>query len=143
MSNQHFTPVVIGVGDIVNREISPEDAREPLDLMLEAITNAIKDTGLSPTDQHILQTSIDSIDVVRTWTWPYTNLPDLLAKGLKVEPKHMYCSDHGGNQPVKLFDESARRIAKGQNQLAIVVGGEALASCKCGLTCLSNSHTEP
>lgn len=37
-------------------------------------------------------------------------------------------SPHGGNQPAKLLDEACRRIAAGQSTLAVVAGGEALAS---------------
>lgn len=129
----HATPVVVGVGDTVNRSLRPEDAREPLDLMSEAILNALKDTGLSHTNLEQLQRHIDSIDVVQTWTWPYPDLPGALADKLGCSPRHKFCSDHGGNQPAKLFDEASKRIASGESRVAVVVGGEALASCVCFL----------
>jgi acetyl-CoA acetyltransferase len=120
------TPVVIGVGDILNRSTRVEDAKEPAQLMYEAIIAAIKDSN--PTDPSRLQASIDSIDVVKTWTWPYPDLPGLLAERLKFQPKHKQYSEHGGNQPGRLLDEAARRISKGEVQVAVVTGGEALAS---------------
>ncbi|KAF2750654.1 acetyl-CoA acetyltransferas-like protein [Sporormia fimetaria CBS 119925] len=120
------TPVIIGIADIRNRSTQVTDAKEPAQLMYEAILAAILDTGVS--DPEALQAEIDSIDVVRTWTWPYPDLPGLLAEKLKVVPKHRFYSEHGGNQPGKLLDEAARRLSAGECRVAVVTGGEALAS---------------
>lgn len=126
------TPIIIGVADIKNRSTSISDAKEPAQLMYEAIQAAIKDTSASNANQEKLQSEIDSIDVVRTWTWPYPDLPGLLAEKLGVEKglKHKFYSEHGGNQPGKLCDEAARRISRGECRVAVLTGGEALASCK-------------
>jgi len=121
-------PILVGVGDIINRNLAVHHAAEPAELMLDAISIAFGDTGLSSEVVADLKTNIDSIDVVRTWTWPYPDLPGLLAERLGSKPVHTYCSPHAGNQPAKLVDEAARRIAKGETKLAIVTGGEALAS---------------
>lgn len=123
-----YTPIIIGVGDIKNRSTTIADAKEPATLMLEAIQAAINDaSSSSPKD---LQAAIDSIDVVKTWTWPYPDLPGLLAEKLGVQETLRWkrYSDHGGDKPGKLFDEAAKRIAKGECNIAIVTGGEALAS---------------
>jgi hypothetical protein len=124
------TPVVIGVGDFKNKSLKLEDAIEPAKLMLEAIRLAIKDTDLPAAAAANLQSSIDSIAVVETWTWPYPDLPGLLAKNLGVTSRYKHISPHGGNQPAKLFDEAARRISVGGAKVAVVTGGEALASRK-------------
>jgi acetyl-CoA acetyltransferase len=121
-------PILVGVGDIINRNLGVHHAAEPAELMLDAITIALQDTGLSPQLVADLKTNIDSIDGVRTWTWPYPDLPGLLSERLGAKPSHTYCSPHAGNQPAKLVDEAARRIAKGDTKLAVVTGGEALAS---------------
>lgn len=125
------TPVLIGVGDIKNRSLSLQDAHEPAALIHRAILAAIEDSGAS--DPAKLQSAIDSIDVVRTWTWPYPDLPGLLAEKLGVNGeklKHKEYSEHGGNQPGRLFDEAARRVSRGEVSVAVVCGGEALASCE-------------
>lgn len=121
-------PVIIGVGDIKNRSTAVADAKEPATLMLEAIRAAIKDASLTSTSE--IQALIDSIDVVKTWTWPYPDLPGTLASKLGVEKsvKWKRYSEHGGDKPGKLLDEAAKRIAKGECKVAIVTGGEALAS---------------
>ncbi|KAH9879077.1 hypothetical protein J1614_002512 [Plenodomus biglobosus] len=124
-------PIIIGVGDIKNRSTAIADAKEPATLMLEAIQNALRDASSSSSSSIAeLQAAIDSIDVVKTWTWPYPDLPGLLAQKLEVEKSVRWkrYSDHGGDKPGKLFDEAAKRIAKGECKVAVVTGGEALAS---------------
>jgi acetyl-CoA acetyltransferase len=121
------TPIIIGVGDIKNRSTALASAKEPATLMLEAIHAALADASPSPS---ALLAAIDSIDVVRTWTWPYPDLPGLLASQLGVTPgvKWLRYSEHGGDKPGKLVDEAARRIARGEAAVCVVTGGEALAS---------------
>jgi hypothetical protein len=130
MSPPASTPVVIGVGDFVNRSKRVEDALEPLQLMLRAIEEAIADTGLSESSSQDLRAAVDSLDVVRTWTWPYDDLPSLIAQRLRINPSRKHHTDNGGNQPGLWFDEAARRISKRETKVAILTGGEALASCK-------------
>lgn len=130
MSVPPETPVIIGVGDVVNRSKKIEHAIEPLGLIVEAIQKALTDTSLSPTASAKLKNSIDSLDVVRSWTWPYPDLPGSVAERLGIDPKRRHYSEHGGNQPALLLDEAARRVSKGENQVAVVTGGEALASRK-------------
>ena len=122
-------PIVVGVGDCVNRSTALSDAQEPLTLILNAIEIALKDTSLSDNKRKQFQSAIDSIDVVRTWTWPYDDLPGDIGRKLGVDARHRCYSDHGGNKPAKMFDLAARRVAKGETKVAVVTGGEALASC--------------
>lgn len=128
MTVSRKTPVVIGVGDVVNRSRKIEDAIEPMQLMLQAINRAFGDSGLDASSTAALQRGIDSLDVVRSWTWPYPDLPGLLSERLAVNPRRKHLSEHGGNQPGYLFDEAARRISNGESKVAILTGGEALAS---------------
>ncbi|KAF2831535.1 hypothetical protein CC86DRAFT_402056 [Ophiobolus disseminans] len=122
------TPIVIGVGDIKNRSTAIADAKEPLTLILEAIQAAIADA--SPSSNTDLQALIDSVDVVKTWTWPYPDLPGSVAENLGVEKsiKWKRYSEHGGDKPGKLFDEAAKRIGREECKVAVITGGEALAS---------------
>ncbi|PGH23689.1 hypothetical protein AJ80_02295 [Polytolypa hystricis UAMH7299] len=128
MAEVKHTPILVGVADVKNRSVKIEDALEPKDLMLQAIALALQDANLPASSAQKLQSSIDSINVVANWTWPYLDLPDLLAKQLGVNPGHKFESHHGGNAPVQLLDEASRRIALGQSKVAIVTGAEALAS---------------
>lgn len=130
MADPSVTPVIIGVGDIVNRSLKIEDAVEPLELMFQAATIALKDTGLSSAHLEKLQSDIDSIDIIPTWTWPYRDLPGLLSDKLHVKVRHKHYGQlYGGNQPAKMVDQAARRTSNGGCRVALVTGGEALASC--------------
>ena len=129
MAKQCFTPVIIGVGDVRDPYTAPDHAEEPLYLMLQAIHAAARDTTLPPYASEDLLNQVDSLDVVRTWTWPYDDLAGDLAKELRAKPNHKTTTArHGGDQPAKLMDEAARKISLGQSKIAVVTGGEALAS---------------
>ncbi|KAJ5239860.1 hypothetical protein N7468_004479 [Penicillium chermesinum] len=128
MSTSPKVPVLIGVGDFTNHSTRIEDAKEPMQLMLDAIYNALRDTGL-PTDRwRQLQQQIDSVDVVATWSWPYSDLPGLIGEKLGAQLKHKRLSEHGGNSPGLMLHQSAARIADGTCNVALVTGGEALGS---------------
>lgn len=126
-----LVPVIVGVGEVKNKSLQVEDAVEPMQLMLQAITHALQDTELTRCKRKELRSRIDGIDVVASWTWSYDDLPALLSQELGILPKHKHYSKHGGHQPMKLIDEAARRISQGLCSVAVVTGGEALASCKC------------
>ena len=130
MATGQLIPVIVGVGDVKNRSRRIEDAIEPIELMLRATLNALKDTNLSPSTEKELQSSVDSVNVVANWTWPYADLPGLLSEKLDIQPLHKTYSEHGGHQPMSLVDEAARDISLCKNKVAIVTGGEALASCE-------------
>jgi acetyl-CoA acetyltransferase len=121
-------PIIVGVADIKNRSLEVENAKEPATLMLEAVQGAVADAGLSEEASNILRKSVDSLSVVQTWTWPYSDLPELLSKQLGVNPRYQTYTEHGGNQPAKLLDEAALRISRGVSTVAVITGGEALAS---------------
>ncbi|KAI9745716.1 MAG: hypothetical protein M1818_001252 [Claussenomyces sp. TS43310] len=128
MTGELLTPIIVGVGDVKNRSQRVEDAVEPMQLMIQATLLALQDTNLPSSAVKDILSEIDSLDVIATWTWPYHDLPGLLARKLNVQPQYKKYSAHGGNQPVKVLDEAARRISKGESKIAIVTGGEALAS---------------
>ncbi|KAE8372227.1 hypothetical protein BDV26DRAFT_286128 [Aspergillus bertholletiae] len=121
-------PVIIGVADIKNKTTKLDDAKEPSQLMIQAIEAAIQDTQLPTTEILKLKSSIDSLSVVRTWTWTYADLPHLISEKLAISPKFTHYTDHGGNQPAKLLDEESQRIASGKSRISVITGGEALAS---------------
>lgn len=126
-------PIVVGVGEVKNRSQKVEDAIEPLHLMFQSIQEAVKDTGLSESGGKSLQAAIDSVSVVAPWSWNYHDLPGLVAEKLGVESSYKTLSEHSGTSPARLFDEAARRISFGESKVAVVTGGEALASREFGV----------
>jgi hypothetical protein len=63
------TPVIIGVGEVLDRPSNLQVSKEPLRLMAEALRRADEDAGGGWLDR------IESLDVVNSMTWGYTNLP--------------------------------------------------------------------
>ncbi|TGO27253.1 hypothetical protein BPAE_0045g00520 [Botrytis paeoniae] len=134
------TPIIIGVGDVINRSLDVEDAIEPLRLMLQSLEKSFSDTGLSHDREKlgILKGSVDDVRVVRNWTWPYVDVCQSVLDGILGEGKggndklgkevYKEESEHGGNSPVKMLDEACQRVGRGESKVAVVVGGEALGS---------------
>jgi hypothetical protein len=124
MSPSPQDPIIIGVGEIRQKKFTLENTLEPAELILSAIRDAAKDTTVDVINH------VDSISVVPPWSWTYDDLPKHLAQKLGVHPSHLELSSHGGHTPALLCDAAAARVAAGETKLAVVTGGEALASCK-------------
>lgn len=123
----HKVPIIIGVGEVKNPSRRTEDAIEPLHLMLQAIREAASDACDSGAPAVI--SSVDSVKVVASSTWPYKDLPELVCEKLGVKPSHTAYSELAGSTSVQLIDDTARMIANEQIEVGVVVGGEAMASC--------------
>lgn len=128
MSPSRAIPIIVGVGDIRNKSNKPEDAVEPSKMMIGAIQNAVRDTGLDASAQRQLLGDADSLRIIPTWTWAYNDLLATVADGLRIKPTTTEMPTHGGNQPALQCDEAARAISNGQSKVAILTGGEAMAS---------------
>jgi acetyl-CoA C-acetyltransferase len=126
MSVDPRTPCLVGVG---TQTWHPDDvgdagAPEPLE-MWETVTRAAAgDTGLG---QGVLD-RLDAIDVVYCQTWQYDDAPARLADRLGVSPRRKYYSGIGGTTPQVLVQETAERVLRGELDVALVVGAEALAT---------------
>ncbi|TEY83824.1 hypothetical protein BOTCAL_0024g00330 [Botryotinia calthae] len=139
-SPQTQIPIIIGVGDVINRSLEVADAIEPLGLMVQSLEKSFSDTGISHDGEKLalLRRSVDDVRVVRNWTWPYADVCQRVLDGILGEErrgdgeveKGVYKeeSEHGGNSPVKMLDEACRRVGRGESKVAVVVGGEALGS---------------
>lgn len=71
---------------------------------------------------------LDAIDVVYCQTWQYDDPPRRLAERLSVEPARLHYSGIGGTTPQQLVHDNAERIRRGELDLVLVVGAEALAT---------------
>lgn len=120
-------PVIIGIGEVKNSSRQKEDAIEPLDLMLNAINISAHDASSSFPEKLIA--CVDSVGVVASSTWRYKDLPGLVSEKLGIRPSHRAYSALAGSSSVELIDNTARLVAKGEAEVGIIVGGEAMASC--------------
>ncbi len=94
--------------------------KQPLDLMVEALERAARDTGAAS-----MLANIDEIVAVSSFTW-HTNDPARLVAerlGLDVTTKLLGV---GGNTPQKFVHDAAKRIMAGELRCVAVVGAEAM-----------------
>jgi len=114
-------PVLIGAANVTDRPATIAEAREPLALMQAALAAALKDAG----GEKNLLSLIDSIDVVNLVSWPYTAPADLLCERLGIKPARCEYGVVGGETPVKMLHEAARRIALGESHCAVILSAES------------------
>jgi acetyl-CoA C-acetyltransferase len=117
-------PCIIGVAQHTWRA-NEGDAPEPLvqwELMARA---AAKDAG---NEAWLLM--IDEVDVVFSLSWNYDDAPAQLAEKLGIKKYHQKLSGLSGTSPQKFINEAAEQIIAGKSELALIVGGEALATKK-------------
>ncbi|HVX19800.1 MAG TPA: acetyl-CoA acetyltransferase [Acidimicrobiales bacterium] len=128
------TPVVVGVGQVTNRPdpAVPADRRpQPLDLMVQAVVAAVEDCdgvapgAAAPAGRRLLERT-GSLGVVASFGWDPPNPGLLVAGALGIEPAEVLLSGTGGNTPQSLLHRAARAIGRGELDVAVVTGAEAL-----------------
>ncbi len=112
-------PVIVGIGEIVDRPKEITDGLEPLDLLEQALRRAEQDAGAK------LLGEVQSLDVVNFLSWRYRDPEKLLAQRLGITPAHCYYGPVGGESPIRYIHEAAKRIARGECTVAAVCGAEA------------------
>src|SRR5476651_1204537 len=112
-------PVIVGVGEIVDRPKEIAAGLEPMDLLVEALRRAEADSGGK------LLGDIGSLDIVNFLSWRYRDPEIQLANRLGITPKHAYYGPVGGESPIRYLHEAAQRIARGECSVAAVCGAEA------------------
>lgn len=112
-------PVIVGIGEIVDRPKEITEGLEPLDLLEEALLRAEQDAGAR------LLSEVQSLDVVNFLSWRYRDPEKLLAQRLGITPAHCYYGPVGGESPIRYIHEAAKRIARGECTVAAVCGAEA------------------
>jgi acetyl-CoA C-acetyltransferase len=119
IQNEDRIPVIVGVGEIVDRPKEIADGLEPLALLEVALRRAEADSGAT------LLGEIGSLDVVSFLSWRYRDPEKLLARRLGIAPAHCYYGPVGGESPIRYLHEAAQRIARGECAVAAVCGAEA------------------
>jgi acetyl-CoA C-acetyltransferase len=116
---EHRIPVIVGVGEIVDRPKEITAGLEPLTLLEQALKRAEEDAGGK------LLGDIGSLDVVNFLSWRYRDPEKQLAQRLGITPAHLYYGPVGGESPIRYLHEAAQRIARGECSVAAVCGAEA------------------
>src|ERR1700735_146581 len=112
-------PVIVGVGEIVDRPKDIAAGLEPLALLEAALKHAEADSGARLLDE------IQSLDIVNFLSWRYRDPESQLSERLGIKPAHAYYGPVGGESPIRYLHEAAQRIARGECSVAAICGAEA------------------
>ncbi|MBW2243136.1 MAG: acetyl-CoA acetyltransferase, partial [Deltaproteobacteria bacterium] len=116
------TPVLIGCAAVGQREEDPARAREPLDLMEQALRDAAEDAEADVGAKALLE-RIQWIAVPQGF-WNYSNPAGVLGGRVGATGTHAVLTDIGVLQTT-LLGLAGQVIADGRAELCVVVGGEA------------------
>ena len=112
------TPVLVGIGQVLNRIEDVRDALEPLEMMRQATQRAAEDCNL---DGHL--SHVQSIRVVRGM-WPYQNPGLALAEKIGAKKVETVGTLIGGNQNQAMINETSLEILHKDLDLVLVTGAE-------------------
>ncbi len=131
------TPILVGSGQITQREPDPRAALSPMDLTAAAARKAAEDARAG----RALLDALDTIVVLRSFSdtsWRFKspfgdpkNPPKSIADrlGLTGVRRHVY-THPGGNMPQWCVNRLFEMVTRGDVGAALVCGGEALATQK-------------
>lgn len=122
MTTDDRTPILVGCGQLTQRDADPGVALDPLSMMVETARRAADDAGVGAA----LLARLDALAVVNVFCWPYRNLPGALAAELGANPSDAVYTTVGGNTPQWLVSETAQKIAEGRVRVALLAGAEAM-----------------
>jgi acetyl-CoA C-acetyltransferase len=112
-------PVIIGIGEILDRPADLSQALDPLELMKRSLERADEDAGGGFLER------LDSLDIVQQVTWRYRDTAARMCERLHHRPARAVYGVTGGESPMRYLHEAALRIANGESNVAAICGGEA------------------
>ncbi len=118
MKSAREIPVLVGVGQVLQRLGDPREAAEPLAMMVAALERAGEDSAAPK----LLQRA-DSIYVLRGM-WGYGDPGREIARRLGAAPKETVGTPYGGNFSQACVIEAAREIQAGRRGVVLVTGAE-------------------
>lgn len=122
------TPIIVGAGQSVERDAG---STSHVGMAAPAAAMAVKDTGAQG-----IADSIDTIAMIRLFSdiapaWQANlgrsnNPPESIARAIGAKPRHRIYSQAGGNEPQALLMEFFADIARGDRDMVLLAGAEAL-----------------
>ena len=111
------TPVLVGVSHLEQRFTDFDSAKEPIELMIEAVKQAAQDAGSSA----LLDAS--SVRVIKG-LWPYQDPARAVAEAIGCANAESVMSPFGGNFVQAVLNQSALDIQSGQHDIIVLTGAE-------------------
>ncbi len=132
------TPVIIGAGQYMEKDLPPRHAQPPMGIAANAAVAAIRDTNCDGS----IARMIDTVALVRIiqdsrnrpredFTFGRAeNPPRAVARRIGANPAHAIYGCIGGDTPQTLVGEIAQAIADGEIGMALLAGGEAIHNAR-------------
>lgn len=117
MSDEN-TPIIVGTGQLVDREATVDRHLEPL----EMLTRVVRDAAEDARGGKALLENLDTVALVGIAGWHPPNAPNMVAEALGAHPAHEYTTGIGGQVGVTLLNHVANEIVEGRSGLAAVAG---------------------
>lgn len=127
------TPIIIAAAQRVER-LQPQSQppfSSPMQLAATAGELALQDAGVDAQEIDTIAVIRLFCDAAKIWASPFgssNNPPESVAQRLGATPAHRIYSNVGGTQPLELMMELLQDIARGEKQLALLTGAEAIAT---------------
>ncbi len=119
-------PVLVGVAQLVQRDVELSQVLSPLDMLERVATGAAEDAGVG----RRLLDGLDTVALVDGVGWRPRNAPGLLAERLGIRPRREWLSTVGGEAPLVLVNRLARLVASGEVRTALVAGAHNVRSLR-------------
>lgn len=122
MNRDPAVPVLVGISQLEQRSADPERAKEPLELMIDAVRAAAADAGSKALLEHAT-----SVRVIRG-IWPYKNPARIVAQAVGIPNAETALTPYGGNYVQSTVNQSALDIQAQRHDVIVITGAE------CGYT---------
>jgi len=119
-------PVVVGGGQLTNRDEDPASAPDPFSLMEAAARAAAADTGAAK-PQAVLA-GLTHLFMVHSLSLRHGDPAPELARRIGAAGAEARCSGMGGSIPQWLVNRAAELVAAGGQPRVLIAGAEALAT---------------
>ena len=116
-------PVIVGVGQITCRPQEHETAPHALQLVQSAAEACVEDSRCPTILSHT-----DSVTVVNMFSWEYNDPAGQFCEMLRITPKVKEYTAIGGNTPQWLVNRAADKISRGEINVALLAGAEAMSA---------------
>jgi acetyl-CoA C-acetyltransferase len=132
------TPVVVGVGQHAEQVDRPDyEGLSGVELAARAARAALADTGADPA---AIAAAVDVVGGIRQFEISVpgmpaplgrsTNYPRSVARRVGADPVHAILETAGGQGPQHLLTELAGAIARGEREVALLFGSEAISTVR-------------
>ncbi|MFP8881879.1 MAG: acetyl-CoA acetyltransferase [Myxococcota bacterium] len=118
MSSAQELPVIVGVGQLLQRAEDPRQAAEPLEMMISVLEQAGEDSGAAS----LLQRA-NSMYVIRG-LWGYGDPGREIARKFGATLDETVSTPFGGNFSQACVIDAARAIQAGQRDVVLITGAE-------------------